>query len=172
MLVASPHVYGFSLSVVICVQTASMIPPLPPPPSGPSSHRLSDFIPHLARSSAPPSHPYAAMHSWSIYSHFDVGDEREGGREGEDGRREGGREGESHQRCDLHSVVVGGGGGGCSRDIVICCCCCWNDQNGSAEALFIYHSFFRSSALSDHLSALNEKQETARRCFEPENRRP
>lgn len=94
MLVVSPHVYGFCLSVVIRVQTASMIPPsspLPPPPSGPSSHRLSDFIPHLARSSAPPSHPYAAMHSWSIYSHFDVGDEREGGREGEDGT-EGGRE--------------------------------------------------------------------------------
>lgn len=115
MLVVCPHVYGFCLSVVIRVQTASMMPP--PPPSGPSSHRLSDFIPHLARSSAPASHPYAAMHSWSIYSHFDVGDEREGGREGEG--RAGGREGESYQRCDLHSVVVGRGGG-CSRDIVIC----------------------------------------------------
>lgn len=87
-----PHVYGFRLSVVIRVQTASMMPPppplLPPPLSGPSSHRPSDFIPHLARSSAPPSRPYAAMHSWSIYGHFDVGDEREGGREGEGGGRE------------------------------------------------------------------------------------
>lgn len=51
VLLSSPHVYGYCVSVVIGVQTASVMLPLPSP-SGPSSRRLSDFTPHLARSSA------------------------------------------------------------------------------------------------------------------------